>query len=198
MIDPLEIIRWALKCSNEYNFISERRMDADIEYIAFMMIIFILLSSYWIPLVNYELLIRNNVIIVDNISENTNITYIYSQSRLARPSIIIQEKNGKHYPVIIHIYASLPNTTLYYLGSTTGMGKAYFTYTIMSNLEKCSKEWIRHRGSIKYFKLGLFFFIDLLDKTDLDKYRAYSLLKSAPLSLELLQKRIRSRNKDQN
>ncbi len=163
-------------------------MDADIEYIAFMMIIFILLSSYWIPLVNYELLIRNNIIIVDNISENTNITYIYSQSRLARPSIIIHEKNGKHYPVIIHIYASLPNTTLYYLGSTTGMGKAYFTYTIMSNLEKCSKEWIRHRGSIKYFKLGLLFFIDLLDKINTDNYRVYSLLASAPLNLELLQK----------
>jgi len=161
-------------------------MESDKEYLVFIVMILIILSPYHILLGNYKILIANKVLIEDSNSKNIKVSYMYSN--LSRPSITIMDKHGRYYPVIINIYTALPNAKLFYVGRVSGQGMAYLSKHMMDNFKRCRKEWISKRGGIKYFKAGTLHFIDVLVKINSTAYKVYSILKSIPLSLELVSK----------
>ncbi len=151
-----------------------------------MIIISILLLSYCLPIINSIILISKKTLIIDEISNYIRIEYIYSQ--LSKPSISVEDENGKPYPMVINIYTALPNARLFYVGRVSGQGVAYLSKHVMDNFKRCGKEWISKRGGIKYFKAGTLLFIDVLVKINSTAYKVYSILKSVPLSLELISK----------
>ena len=151
-----------------------------------VIIISILLLSYCFPIINSIILISKKTLIIDEISNYIRIEYIYSQ--LSKPSISVEDENGKSYPMVINIYTALPNARLFYVGRVSGQGVAYLSKHVMDNFKRCGKEWISKRGGIKYFKAGTLLCIDILVKINSTAYKVYSILKSVPLSLELISK----------